>query len=270
MSKKDLFIVSGGIGKNICFSSCLNKLDKVNVMSAWPKLFTNHPNVNYSYDFTINPLHDDVEFLSKFKSVKFIEAYNSYFHLNKTHLVSSFRKILNIEDDECIYNEIYFTEQEEKVIQSVVTQLGDFVLVQFVGSDENNQETDFVGSRSLIKSEAQEIINILNFDLKLNVLNVYSKTNMFENTARLDMDLHYMNYAHLLKYAKGFIGIDSSLNHMSANKFCNTKGVVMWNDHNVVERFSYEKNINIISNTPNVMRFNPNQVVENLLKLLKK
>ena len=123
MSKKDLFILSGGIGKHICFSSCLNKLDKVNIMSPWSKLFTNHPNVNYSYDLIVNPLYDDVEFLSKFKSVQFVEAYNSYFHLNKTHLVNSFRKIFNIDDSEGIYNEIYFTEHEEKTIQPIVSQL---------------------------------------------------------------------------------------------------------------------------------------------------
>ena len=109
----------------------------------------------------------------------------------------------------------------------------------------------------------------MNFDLKLNVLNVFSTDDLLSNTAKIKKTkLDYMNYAHLLKYAKGFIGIDSSLNHMSANKFCDTKGVVLWNDENVIERFSYNKNINLITNTPRVMRFDVNNIIDNFKKIV--
>jgi len=270
VGNKDLLILDGGIGKNICFSSCLSKLDKVNVMSSWSRLFKNHPNVNYSYDMIVTPLNDNIEFLSKFKNIQFIEGYDSHFYLNKIHLINNYRKILNIEEKQSIYNEIYFTEKEEEDIKPILSKLENFVLVQFVGSDEKYPETDFIGSRSLIKKEAQEIINVLNFDLKLNVLNVYSSIDLFKNTAKVDIKLDYMNYAHLLKYAKGFVGIDSSLNHMSANRFCDTKGVVLWNDENVIERFSYNKNTNIISNTPRVMRFDVNEVIDNFEKIRRK
>jgi len=270
VGNKDLLILDGGIGKNICFSSCLSKLDKVNVMSSWSRLFKNHPNVNYSYDMIVTPLNDNIEFLSKFKNIQFIEGYDSHFYLNKIHLINNYRKILNIEEKQSIYNEIYFTEKEEEDIKPILSKLKNFVLVQFVGSDEKYPETDFIGSRSLIKKEAQEIINVLNFDLKLNVLNVYSSIDLFKNTAKVDIKLDYMNYAHLLKYAKGFVGIDSSLNHMSANRFCDTKGVVLWNDENVIERFSYNKNTNIISNTPRVMRFDVNEVIDNFEKIRRK
>jgi len=57
---------------------------------------------------------------------------------------------------------------------------------------------------------------------------------------------------------------------MSANKFCNTKGVVLWNDNNVVERFCYDKNINMTTNTPHVMRFNVNEVIDNFQKIRRK
>ena len=137
-----------------------------------------------------------------------------------------------------------------------------------MGSDESVEETDFEGARGLIKEQAQNIVDVLNFDLKLNVLNVFSTKNLLTNTAKIEKTtLNYMNYAHLLKYAKGFIAIDSSLNHMSANKFSNTKGVVLWNDENVMERFYYNKNINMTSNTPRVMRFNINEVIDNFQKI---
>jgi ADP-heptose:LPS heptosyltransferase len=132
-------------------------------------------------------------------------------------------------------------------------------------------DTDFMGSRGLIREQAQRIVDILNFDLKINVLNVYSSVDLLKNTAKIEKTkLDYMNYAHLLKYAKGFIGIDSCLNHMSANKFCSTKGVVLWNDENVIERFSYDKNINMITNTPRVMRFDVNEVIDNFQKIRRK
>mgnify|MGYP003110482568 CR=1 FL=1 len=264
----DLYILQGGIGKNICFTSCLTNLNKVNIMSSWPKVFYNHPNVNYSYQFLANPLKNNVKFFKRFNKINFIDGYDSHFFTNKIHLVKNFRKIMRHNKDEEVYNEIYFTDNEEEDIKRIVLELESYVLVQFMGTDEQSVETDFIGSRGLIREQAQKIVDILNFDLKLNVLNVYSKSDLLKNTAKIEnTKFDYMNYAHLLKYAKGFIGIDSSLNHMSANKFCNTKGVVLWNDDNVIERFSYDKNINMVTNTPKVMRFDVNEVVDNFEKI---
>lgn len=265
-----LYVIPGGIGKNICFSSCLSRLEKINIMSSWPKLFNNHPNVNFSYNYDLNPLLDKTSFFNKFDEVKLIEGYDPYFHQNKIHLVENFRRLTDFPLGEDIYNEIYVTENQEKDLTSLLSQLEEFVLVQFMGSDESVSETDFIGARGLVKEEAQKIIDILNFDLKLNVLNVFSLIDHFKNTAKVDIELDYMNYAHLLKYTKGFIGIDSCLNHMSANKFCDTKGVVLWNDENVKERFSYEKNINLTTNTPRVMRFDVNEIIDNFQKLRRK
>ena len=271
MVNNDLYIFQGGIGKNICFTSCINFLGKINIMSSWPKIFKNHPNVNFSYDYTFNPIVDETSFFNKFDNVYAIEPYDPFFHKNKIHLIKNFRRLCNIDQDEEVYNEIYFTEKEEEDIQHIVSSLGNYVLVQFIGSDESIEETDFEGSRGLIKQQAQKIVDILNFDLKLNVLNVFSIKDLLNNTAKIEKTkLDYMNYAHLLKYAQGFIGIDSSLNHMSANKFCNTKGVVLWNDENVIERFSYDKNINIVTNTPRVMRFDVNQIIDNFQKIRSK
>jgi len=271
MYDHDLYVLQGGIGKNICFTSCIDALGKVNIMSTWPKLFKNHPNVNFSYDYMFNPTFDKTSFFNKFNNVYAIEPYDPHFHKNKIHLIKNFKRLCGIDQGEEIYNELYFTESEEEDIQHIVSSLGNYVLVQFMGSDEQSIETDFIGSRGLIREQAQEIVNILNFDLKLNVLNVYSSVDLLQNTAKIEKTkLDYMNYAHLLKYAKGFIGIDSSLNHMSANKFCSTKGVVLWNDENVIERFSYDKNINMITHTPSVMRFDVNKVIDNFQKIRSK
>lgn len=265
----NLYIVDGGIGKNICFTSCLNDLGKINVMATWPKIFKNHPNVNFCYPYDISPWTDTTRFLNKFNDVYTLNVYDSFFYKNKIHLITNFKKQLNINSEETV-NEIYFTEKENQEIQPLLQQLQDFVMVQFMGSDEAATETDFIGARGITKEQGQKIINILNFDLKLNVLNVFSLIDHFENTAKIDLTLDYMNYANLLKYAKGFIGIDSCLNHMSANRFCDTKGVVLWNDENVVERFCYDKNINIITNTPRTMRFNVNEIIDNFQKIRRK
>ena len=268
--KNDLYILNGGIGKNICFSSCLNGSNKINIMSPWPKLFSNHPNVNYSYEYSLIPWKDETLFFNSFDNIHLVDGYDSYFYRNKIHLIKNFRRIMGQGmDNQEIYNEIYFTKKEEDDLVPLVSQLKDFVLVQFVGSEETFENTDFEGSRALGRPQAQELIDILNFDLKLNVLNVFSSLDLFNNTCKIDQKLDYMIYAHLLKHAKGFISIDSCLNHMSANKFCKTKGVVLWNNTNVKERFSYNKNINITTNTPNVMRFNVEEIIDNFLKIYK-
>lgn len=266
---KDLYVVNGGIGKITCFTSCLNKFEKINVMSLWPGVFENHPNVNFSYDMVLNPERNDTKFFNKFEKVHFIECYTPRFYTSKIHLVTSYREIMQHNMDKEIYNEIYFTHEEEERIQPLVSQLKNFVLVQFSGSEAQYGNTDIYGGRCVNRIEAQNIINILNFDLKLNVVNVYDIVNIFENTCNINIKLNYRSYAHLLMYAKGFIGMNSCLNHLSGNRFCNTRGVALWNDDCIKERFCYEKNINMYTNTPRVMRFNPNEVIENLLKVLK-
>ena len=266
---ESLYVLNGGIGKNICFTSCLKELQNVNIMSSWPKIFSHHPNVNFSYNLNLTPLLDKSEFLNKFKKVHFVEAYDEFFFMNKIHLVNNFRRILNQNILDKTFNEIYFSQDEEVGMKSILSKLEDFVLVQFVGSDEHEVETDFEGSRSVRRDLAQSIIDVLNFDLKLNVVNVFSLKNTFKNICEIDQSLCYRNYAHMIKYAKGFIAIDSCLNHMSANRFCNTRGVVLWNDQNANYRFNYSKNCNIITNTPNVMRFDINEVIDNFTKILR-
>ena len=264
---ESLYVLNGGIGKNICFTSCLKGLQNINIMSPWPKIFLHHPNVNFSYNINITPLLDKSDFLQKFEKVHFVEAYDKYFFMNKIHLVNNFRRITNQSILENAYNEIYFSHDEEDRLKPILSKLENFVLVQFVGSDEHEAETDFEGTRSLTKDLAQSIIDVLNFDLKLNVVNVFSQKNLFKNTSQIDQPLCYRNYAHMIKYAKGFIAIDSCLNHMSANRFCSTRGVVLWNDHNANYRFNYSKNCNITTKTPNVMRFDINNVIDNFTKI---
>tara|TARA_E500000318_G_scaffold102107_1_gene106158 strand:- start:684 stop:1514 length:831 start_codon:yes stop_codon:yes gene_type:complete len=266
---ESLYVLNGGIGKNICFTSCLKELQNVNIMSSWPKIFSHHPNVNFCYNLNLTPLLDKSEFLNKFKKVHFVEAYDEFFLMNKIHLVNNFRRITNQSILENAYNEIYFSHDEEDRLKPILSKLENFVLVQFVGSDEHKVETDFEGSRSIRRDLAQSIIDVLNFDLKLNVVNVFSLKNTFKNICEIDQSLCYRNYAHMIKYAKGFIAIDSCLNHMSANRFCNTRGVVLWNDQNANYRFNYSKNCNIITNTPNVMRFDINEVIDNFTKILR-
>ena len=140
--KNDLYILQGGIGKNICFTSCINDLGKINIMSTWPKIFKNHPNVNFCYDYEYYPMKDNILFFNKFDNVYDIEPYDSYFHKNKIHLVKNFRRLCNLDQGKEVYNEIYFTEKEEEDIQHIVSSLDSYVLVQFMGSDENLTETD--------------------------------------------------------------------------------------------------------------------------------
>jgi len=82
MPNHDLYVLQGGIGKNICFTSCIDTLGKINIMSPWSKVFKNHPNVNFSYNYEISPIKDNTSFLNKFNNVYLIEPYDSYFLIN--------------------------------------------------------------------------------------------------------------------------------------------------------------------------------------------
>ena len=65
-------------------------------MATWPKIFKNHPSVNFCYSYDISPWGDKTEFLNKFNEVYILEGYDSFFYKNKVHLITNFKRQLNI------------------------------------------------------------------------------------------------------------------------------------------------------------------------------
>lgn len=265
----DLYFIEGGIGKNIAFTSLLNRFEQpIAVNSFWRKVFKNHSKVAAVYD-SLNLF--DTEYnnglLKQLGNLYYPEPYKTDFLRGDKHIIDSFYELCEFEKPEKHETEIIFSEEEIKDIEALTEKLKPFVLVQFTGSDiEIKKDLDEFTTRSLNKKQSQEIINILNFDLKLNVINVTNQKHSFKNTCTVEYPLDYRNFSLLLNYSQSFICIDSFLNHASSNKFCNNKGVVLWHALKSSKMFGYEKNKNIISRAPYFMNFDTKEIIDTYLK----
>lgn len=271
MNKHDIYFIPGGIGKCISFTSYLSRIDSpISICSGWKDLFTDHPKVLGSYDMTsFYEKEKNLHFSSYFNNHINLEPYYSkYFLRDQRHLSECFQLMCGIESP-TKQSEIFFNEKNVSDLLPIIEKIDPFVLVQFSGTDEYIMKENDLYSRRLGRKQSQEIINILNFDLKLNVINVKdpnSKLPDFENTCKIDFPLNYMDYLCLLSFSRGHISIDSFLQHGSSNKNKIVKGVVLWGSTDS-SLFGYEHNINMQSLVPYQMKFDTKSIIESYLKI---
>lgn len=264
----DLHVVHGGIGKQIMYTSVLDKLkEKVCISTFWNKVFINHPMVECVYpdygwgNYSMN------KFYKHFENIVHVEPYFGSFLKGEKHLIECYHDKLEL-PFEGLYHTVSFSEQEEHFYSKFITELDNYVLVQFTGSDKDfNKELNELGSRNLDLGVAQEVINILSKDLGKRVIEVNNGNQQFENTFIPRKTPEYREYLLMTKHCQTFIGIDSCLNHMSAFKGNPKKGVCLWRDSDYGKLFEYPHNINLYSNLPLQMNFTPKQIIDNFLTI---
>ena len=269
----NLYFIQGGIGKNISFTSTLNSFkEQICISTGFPNVFKEHPKVAATYPF-LNwmEVEKNKKILSSMNQIIDIDPYKTDFLSGEKHINQSFFEILNLEASSSKFknNEIYFSKEEEEFLLPIIKQLGSYVMIQLIGSDVNldeNIEYSSMNSRALKKKQIQEIINILNFDMKMNVVNVSDGKNKYTNTANIEFPIDYRKYMILLKYSQSFIAIDSFLQHASANKLALKRGLVLWGPTDS-KMFGYDHNINLKSEVPYFMNFKTQNILDNFKKI---
>jgi ADP-heptose:LPS heptosyltransferase len=268
----DLYFVPGGIGKCISFTSLLARLDSpVGVCSGWKSLYEDHPKVYGSYDMTSFYEPEKNEYFSSyFDNFIYLDPYYSqHFLKQKKHISECFQLMRGI-DMPTKQSEVFFNSKDIEDLSSIINKVDPFVLVQFSGSDDTFLKENDLYTRSLNRKQAQEIINILNFDLKLNVINVKNPedTSTYENLCEIQHTLDFKKYMILLSFSRGFIGVDSFLQHASSNKNKIVNGVVLWGSTSS-KLFGYEHNINLQTKAPYKMIFKTNEIMDSFSSLNK-
>lgn len=259
----DIVVCQGGIGKNITFTSVISKFEKpIAIATAHPDVYKYNPNVCgvYPIPYWLDKDYNKF-FFNHFENILNPDPYFSDFLRGEQHLIESFHDLCGFKTDK-LENELFFSEKEEEDISHIIKAISPFVMVQFSGSDiAIMTDIEANGTRSLNNKQAQEIINILNFDLKYNVVNVFEKEDIFKNTCKIEFPLNHRIYSLMVRYCTSFIIIDSFLQHASADKFCEKKGVVLWGSSDL-NMFGYKKNTNLKSSLPHRMVFNTNQIID--------
>lgn len=261
----DLHIVNGGIGKHIMYTSILDKLkNKICVSAYWDKIFDNLPMIEETYPTYGWDSFGMKEFFNKFKDIVYAEPYFGNFLKKDIHCIEAFHELLNL-PFQGLYHNLVFSEEELNKTKEFSNQIGDFVLVQFIGSDKDlNKDLNTLGGRNLKITTGQEVIDVITKDLGISVLEVNNGTLNFNNTL-VTNKLEYRDYCLLTRFCKSFISIDSCLNHMSAFKTSPKKGVCLWRDAEYAKSFEYPHNINLYSELPLKMSFSSQAIVDKLM-----
>ena len=261
----------GGIGDNCTYTSAISKLkEPVCVMTEWPDIFNNHPNVAAIYKGSLfRPLAGNNEsFYKSFDKIIICDSINSEKHLKtNSHLCEIAHDFLQVPYDKN-ETEYYFSDREKIKTEKFISKHNNLVLLQYQSS---THYPDHKIVKSIYTSQAQQMVNFLKDHFNFSVLEVSEKPNL-SGTVNSDYSANplipYRDILCLLQYSKFFITIDSCLNHFSSNKFNKKKGIVFWGSTSM-DKYSYDHNFNYLSEIPYAMYFNGFKIEKAILELVK-
>ena len=261
----NIYIVQGGIGKHVMFSSLIEKLsdrdaEKIMIVSAYPDLFKYHPRVEVSAGF------HEAGFYDKYvkgtdNNIIYREPYYSNYVKGEMHFIQSLAEMLEIEYDNDlpdIYVDNFAVEESSRFVENFPK----FIVTQFSGGQSPinfDPNRPFIHTAGQIKDysreRAQDVVNTIKKEYPDYTILNYALPN--EATYNLENTIHiespYLFYVSLLTYCKTYIAIDSSLQHFAANRHNPNKGIVLWGSTDP-KSLGYEKNMNLSITKEHTMR----------------
>jgi len=243
------YIVEGGVGKCVAFTSLIPKLKKkseVQIYTPYIDCFAGNPDVKLALEETL-PLKDPRIMASD--NIYYSEPYKSNFQFGKQHLIESYCELHNVDFDTSMKPKIY-TEQHKDSVKEWLNknEIKKYILIQFSGGQpkwnyaDNVQYQNINPNRNYQPFLAQQVVNMLLEEYKdTTIINcVLPNEPHYQGTIRCD--LHWSQIHEMLKGAIGFVSIDSCLNHFSAS--AEKHGVVIWGSTRWTQ-FGYSHNKNL-------------------------
>jgi len=243
------YIVEGGVGKCVAFTSLIPKLRKkseVQIYTPYIDCFAGNPDVKMAFESTL-PLQDPRIMASD--NIYYSEPYKSNFQFGKQHLIESYCELHNVEFDKLMKPKIYTDRHKDSVKEWLdKNEIKKYILIQFSGGQpkwnygENVQYQNINPNRNYQPFLAQQLVNMLLEEYKdTTIINcVLPNEPHYQGTIRCD--LHWSQIHEMLKGSEGFISIDSCLNHFSAS--AEKHGVVIWGSTRWTQ-FGYSHNKNL-------------------------
>tara|TARA_E500000318_G_C3561504_1_gene213668 strand:+ start:1223 stop:2065 length:843 start_codon:yes stop_codon:yes gene_type:complete len=280
MSKPNLYMVEGGVGKHLQFTSLIEGLynkdkNKLVINSYYPELFNNHPLVADSRDYKNEIIFDAYfQYYNKYSNLYFQDPYRSNFLKGQTHIMDEWAKLYNIQLQDKRPNFFINTERETVLIPHI-KKLKNIILLQFTGGQ--GIETKGYDKNNLGRNYkyGQELIYLLQSKYPEHYLLVFGHDNekprydgetVFKSEEGFSLFKNREDFIILSKYCNFFIAIDSSLQHICSNINVDKKGIVLWGTTDPL-RFGYENNINLKSSHPYCVEISPHEIIRNTDKL---
>jgi len=243
------YIVEGGVGKCVAFTSLIPKLRKkseVQIYTPYIDCFAGNPDVKLALEETL-PLQDPRIMASD--NIYYSEPYKSNFQFGKQHLIESYCELHNVEFDKSMKPKIYTDRHKDSVKEWLdKNEIKKYILIQLSGGQskwnyaDNVQYQNINPNRNYQPFLAQQVVNMLLEEYKdTTIINcVLPNEPHYQSTIRCD--LHWSQIHEMLKGSEGFVCIDSCLNHFSAS--AEKHGVVIWGSTRWTQ-FGYSHNKNL-------------------------
>lgn len=255
-AKRIIFVVSGGIGRNIFATAVVRNLKKaypkkdIVLVCGCPDVFQNNPNAKRIYSFD-KPQHlfEDYIFENPDSVIVDVEPYRHPDYIAGTkHIVECWCELLQIPCDS-IKPEMFFVKNEKEISQAYLTKFHKpLILLQHIGGKPPEKATvqdrlmakDSMYRRGLNEDTVQKLVDKLRTDGYL-VGSVQHPNQFIPKGAEL---IHFPLRAviGLLPYVEGVICIDSFLQH--AASALGIKSVVCWAGTNP-DKLGYPTHMNL-------------------------
>ena len=264
MNKPNLYMIQGGLGKQIAFTSMIEGLfektkNKICLSSCYNHVFENHPKIVKQNLFSYSFLSDiSQNYYKNYNNIICFEPYYSNFLKGDIHLIDAFAELYNIKN----YKkepDFYINKNLENKLRQTIIKLNKFIIIQFYSGDPNSGKDYHYG---------QEVVNFLRKKYPfINIVN-YRNPDQPNLIGCINMvDESYEAFMIYAKYCYTFLCVDSSLMHICANRHFNKKGICLWGVSSP-KMFGYEKNINIKSSYPESNEIEPKLILEKIEKIL--
>lgn len=252
MKQLNTYIIEGGIGKCSTFSALIPELVKksgqgIQVLTPYFHAFGGNPDVSMVFDQKSIDLNDDR--IMKSDNIFYCEPYKSNFQFGEQHIIESYCNHFGVKYNKNMKPKLFtdqYTDETNKWLEE--NKIKDFVLVQLSGGQavvEQNVQNQYVSSnpgRNYPHYLASEVIRLIKGRYKnLTIIDV-TPTNEPAYPDTIKLDKHWIYMHELLKKSKGFIAIDSCLQHFAAST--ENTGVVIWGNTRWTQ-FGYEENKNL-------------------------
>ncbi len=287
MQKPNLYPIKGGIGKCVVFTALIEKLvkqtgRKIVVGSGFPGVFASHPLVAGTMKGisaeAITPVAD------KFEDIVMREPYVSRYCKGDRHILDEWARLYGLEP----FEHGGYHAQPDLVINEAITKAAEslrekinkpFFIVQWTGGQPPG---NFKSDKKYPVNSLTQARNVRNYrEIMLALAEAYPG-HLFLLYALPNEPVEIpealrgrvgrarapaLAYAELLKYADGFVGLDSSLQHFGASRQIRRKGVVLWGQKTTPDKIGYAFHANLSSVAEKEVFVPPKAVLDALEKI---
>ncbi len=247
------YIIEGGIGKQVAFTAIIDALvkrdkEKIQIYSPYVDVFGGNTNVKFALDANTIPQHD--KRILDSDNIFYCEPYKSNYLKGKIPLIHSYCKLFGIKYLETMRPKMFTDHYKEQ--SKTTAGDDDFIVIQFSGGQAPAgfvPQNAYLGGNDPTRNYhpffVKKVIDFIKEKYKdLKILN-FSLPNepSYEETEKPNL-IPYAQWHEILKLpnCKGFISVDSCLNHFSRS--VGRRGVVIWGGTRWTQ-LGYKQNANI-------------------------